>query len=279
MRAPSRRSWGRGLTYAFLLGWTAFTVVGLSYVFLGAFKTQRELIREPWSWPREFRLDNFVEAWTTANLDRYLVNSVVVVTAAVIVILAVSAPAAYVLSRAIFRGRSLLTSYLLLGMGIPIPLLYIPLFSLFSDLGLTNTLFGLVLAFVVTSIPFTTYLLTGFFSGVPSAIGDAAIMDGCGDWQQFAHIYLPLGRSGLITAAIFNAVWLWNEYQLTLVLVTEQGDRTLPLGLFALQTATQYSGNWTQLYAGITIVVIPTLIAFVLLSEKMIAGMTAGAVK
>ena len=273
------RRFGRALTYGLLGAWSAFTILTLAYVILGAFKTQRELLLRPWSWPDTFGWENFEEAWTVANLGGYFVNSVIVVTAAVFLILAISAPAAYVLSRGIFRGRGALTGYLLLGMGIPLPLLYIPLFSLFSQLGLTNSLPGLIVAFVATSLPFTIYLLTGFFSGVPSAIGDAATMDGCGDWQKFAHIYLPLSRSGMITAAIFNAVWLWNEYQLTLILITEQQDRTLPLGLFALQTATQYSGNWTEFYAGVTIVVIPTLIAFLILSERMIAGMTAGAVK
>lgn len=263
-----------------LLGlWSVFSIVSLSYVILGAFKSQRELLRFPFSWPQELNLSNFAYAWDVARLDLYFVNSVLLVTGSVIVILAVSAPAAYVLSRGGFRFRHGLTTYLILGMGIPIPLLYIPLFALFSQIGLANTLFGAGLAFVATSIPFTTYLLTGFFSGVPSAVGDAATMDGASDWQKFAQIYLPLGRSGLITAAIFNTIWLWNEYQLTIVLIIDQETRTLPLGLFALQNATQYSGNWTQLYAGVTIVVLPTLVAFIWLSEKMIGGMTAGAVK
>ena len=175
--------------------------------------------------------------------------------------------------------QNTLTTYVILGMGIPIPLLYIPLFSLLTNLGLADSLLGLTIVFVATSIPFTVYLLTGFFSGIPSAISDAAIMDGCTSWQLFAKVLLPLSRSGLITAAIFNTIWLWNEYQLTIVLITTQDEKTLPLGLFALQNSTQYSGNWTQLFAGVTIVVIPTLIAFIFLSEKIIAGMTAGAVK
>lgn len=263
-----------------LLGvWTVFSIVSLSYVILGAFKSQRQLIRQPWGWPGDFQLDNFVHAWWVGKLNIYFVNSVIVVTAAVIFVLAVSAPAAYVLTRGRFRLQNTLTTYVILGMGIPIPLLYIPLFSLLTNLGLADSLLGLTIVFVATSIPFTVYLLTGFFSGIPSAISDAAIMDGCTSWQLFAKVLLPLSRSGLITAAIFNTIWLWNEYQLTIVLITTQDEKTLPLGLFALQNSTQYSGNWTQLYAGVTIVVIPTLIAFIFLSEKIIAGMTAGAVK
>lgn len=265
--------------YALLGVWAVFSIVGMSYVILGSFKTQRELIRQPWGLPGEFRLDNFLHAWTVAKLNLYFVNSVIVVTAAVAIVLAVSAPAAYVLTRGRFRFRNTLTTYIILGMGIPIPLLYIPLFSMLTNLGMADSLFGLVVVFIATSIPFTVYLLTGFFSGIPSAISDAGIMDGCTSWQLFARIQLPLARTGLITAAIFNTIWLWNEYQLTIVLITTQDSKTLPLGLFALQNSTQYSGNWTQLYAGVTIVVVPTLIAFILLSEKIIAGMTAGAVK
>lgn len=265
--------------YLLLLVWTTFSVVGLSYILLGSFKNQRELIRQPWGLPGEFRLDNFFHAWSVAKLNIYFINSVIVVTTAVIFVLLVSAPAAYVLTRGNFRFRHTLTTYIILGMGIPIPLLYIPLFALLTKIGLADSLIGLVIVFVATSIPFTVYLLTGFFSGIPGAISDAAIMDGCTNWQLFAKVLLPLARSGLITAAIFNTIWLWNEYQLTLVLITTQEEKTLPLGLFALQNSTQYSGNWTQLYAGVTIVVIPTLIIFLLLSERIIAGMTAGAVK
>lgn len=269
------------LTPAYLLLglWSLFTIVGLSYVFLGSFKNQRELIREPWRLPGALRFDNYEHAWVVGNLNIYFLNSVLVVTASVLLVLAVSAPAAYVLTRGRFRFRHTLTTYVIMGMGIPIPLLYIPLFGLLTQIGLADSLIGLTAVFVATSIPFTVYLLTGFFSGIPSALNDAGVMDGCSNWQLFAHIQLPLCRSGLITAAIFNTIWLWNEYQLTIVLITTKEQKTVPLGLFALQNATQYSGNWTQLYAGVAIVVIPTLIAFILLSEKIIAGMTAGAVK
>lgn len=265
--------------YALLVGWSIFSIVGLAYVVLGSFKTQRELIVSPWGLPGALRLDNFVYAWWQGKLNVFLINSVLVVTASVVAVLVVSAPAAYVLTRGRFRFRGALTTYLIMGMGIPIPLLYIPLFALLTRLGMSDSLAGLGLVFVATSVPFTVYLLTGFFSGIPSAIGDAGIMDGCTEWQLFAKIQLPLARSGLITAAIFNTIWLWNEYQLTIVLITSGTLKTVPLGLFALQNATQYSGNWTQLYAAVTIVVVPTLIAFVFFSEKIISGVTAGAVK
>ena len=274
-----RRHWRLSPAYLLLFAWTAFSIVGLSYVILGSFKTQRELIRQPWDWPGDFMLKNFEHAWTIGNLGAYFLNSVIVVTAAVIIVLVLSAPAAYVLSRGRFRFRHNLMTFFILGIGIPIPLLYIPLFSMLTNLGLADSLFGLVIAFVATSIPFTVYLLTGFFSSTPSAISDAAIIDGCSNWQLFFRVMLPLSRSGLITAGIFNTIWLWNEFQLTLVLITIQDQKTLPLGLFALQSSTQYSGNWTQFYAGVTIVVVPIVVAFIFLSERVVSGMTAGAVK
>ena len=257
--------------YTLLGGWTIFSIAGLAYVFLGSFKTQRELIVRPWSWPDSLRLDNFAYAWWLGKLNIYFINSIFLVTVSVIVVLAISAPAAYVLTRGRFRFRNAVTNYLIMGIGIPIPLLYIPLFAILTRVGLSDSLLGLGLVFVATSIPFTVYLLTGFFSGIPSAIGDAGIMAGCTEWQLFAKIQLPLARSGLITAAIFNTIWLWNEYQLTIVLISSGNLKTVPLGLFALQNATQYSGNWTQLYAAVTIVVVPTLIVFVLFSEKIIS--------
>lgn len=265
--------------YALLGAWSCFSAVGLGYVVLGAFKTQRELIVAPWGLPGAARADNFAYAWGLGKLSVFFVNSALVVALSVAAVLVVSAPAAYVLTKARFRFRGALTNYLVLGMGIPIPLLYIPLFALLTRVGLSDGLFGLGLVFVATSIPFTVYLLTGFFSGIPSAIADAGVMDGCTEWQLFARIQLPLARSGLITAAIFNTIWLWNEYQLSMVLISSEGSKTVPLGLFALQNATQYSGNWTRLYAAVTIVVVPTLVAFVFFSERIISGVTAGAVK
>ncbi len=265
--------------YLLVYGWTVFSVVGILYIILGSFKTRYELIKHPWELPESWNFVNYVTAWTSSHLGLYFLNSLIVVSISVILILVVSTPAAYVISRARFKFRESLTTYIIMGMGIPIPLLYIPLFVIMSWLRLNDTLTGLTVAFIVASIPFTIYLLTGFFSTIPSALEDAAVIDGCTEWQLFRRVMLPLAKPGMITATIFNFIWLWNEYQLSLVLINTSEKRTLPLGLYALQNAMQYTGDWPGLMAGVTIIMIPTVIIYIFLSEKLIAGVTAGSVK
>jgi ABC-type glycerol-3-phosphate transport system permease component len=146
-------------------------------------------------------------------------------------------------------------------------------------LRLADSLTGLSLVFVAVSLPFTIYLLTGFFSSLPRALEDAAAIDGCSNVQIFWHAMLPLARPGILTAFIINFIWLWNEYQLSLTIINSGEKRPLALGLYALQNALQYTSDWPGLFAGVTIAIVPTLLLYAVLAEKMIAGLTAGAVK
>lgn len=277
--SPLRRIVWRGFAYVMVWGWSVFTAMSLLWLVLSSLKSKREVLRTGLALPAEPQFANFSNAWMVGRLGDYFINSLVVVSLSVVAILVVAAPAAYVLARARFAGRQLLTNIFIIGMGIPIPLLFIPLFGMLAALHLTDTLYGLGLVFVATSLPFTIYVLTGFFSSLPRELEMAAIMEGCSDLQVFTRVMLPLARPGLLTAATFNFIWLWNEYQMSLVLLTSSANRTLPLGLYGLQNAMQYSGDWPGLFAGVTIVIVPTIIVYALLSERMISGMTTGALK
>jgi ABC-type glycerol-3-phosphate transport system permease component len=138
---------------------------------------------------------------------------------------------------------------------------------------------GLAIIFVAVSLPFTVYLMTGFFASMPRALEDAAVIDGASDFQVFWHLMLPLSRPGLLTAFIINFIWLWNEYQLSLTLINSSEKRTLALGLYALQNGLQYTSDWPGLFAGVTIAIIPTLLLYAVLADRMISGLTTGAVK
>ena len=149
-----------------------------------------------------------------------------------------------------------------------------------STLRLADSLTGLTIAYIALSIPFTIYVLEGFFSSLPSELESAATMDGCSDVQTFRHVMLPLASPGIATVSILNFVGLWNEYQISLVLINSQENRTLSLGIYSLITSMQYSGgDWPGLFAGVTIVMLPTIALFILLSEKMISGITMGSLK
>jgi ABC-type glycerol-3-phosphate transport system permease component len=282
----SRRTQGRLLrfarqipSYLVLLTWCGFTVFAIGWIAMSSFKTNRQLFQEPLKLPPQLRFENYSTAWNAVDMGRYFLNSVIVVSVSVFLILAISAPAAYVLSRVKFRGSNAITTLFTAGMGIPYPLLFIPLFALMLNLQLDNTLPGLIVVYVSLSLPFTVYILTGFFITLPSELEDAAVIDGCSDYQVYWRVMLPLASPGLLTAAIFNFIGLWNEYQLALVFANTDKTRTLSLGLYALRNALQYTGDWASLFAGIVIIMLPTVAIYVILSERMISGITMGSLK
>ncbi len=277
--AGVQRRFSRLVMYLILGLWSLFTIFSISWIMLASLKSTREIFREPFKLPSEMMWENYVNAWNSVRLGDYIINSVIVVTVSLVVLLAVSAPAAYALSRFKFRGAAMLTMVYIAGMGIPFPLLFIPLFAILTFIRLINTLPGLMLVYVALSIPFTVFLLTGFFATLPKELEEAALIDGCSNWQTFWHVMLPLASPGVITAAIFNGIGLWNEYQLALVFINNPDNRTLSLGLYSMQNAMQYTGDWPGLFAGVVIVMVPTILLYIFLSEKMISGITMGAVK
>lgn len=266
-------------SYLFLGAWSLFTIFMISWFVLASIKTNRDVFRKPFDIPADPQWGNYEKVWTTSNIGQGFLNSLIIVGIAVLVILAVSAPASYVLSRAKFRGRGLLTMIYIAGIGIPYPLLFIPLFALLAGLKLVNTIPGIILVYVSLSIPFTVYILTGFFSSLPQELEDAAVIDGCNDFNVFRRVMLPLASPGIITAAIFNFIGLWNEFQLALIFIQDPDKRPLSLSLYSLKNAMTYSGDWAGLFAGVVIVIIPTIILFIWLSERMISGITLGSVK
>jgi N-acetylglucosamine transport system permease protein len=259
--------------------WSLFTVFVLAWIALSSLKTNREVFKEAWQLPKALHFENFMKAWSVVRLGDYFLNSVIVVFSSVVLILLVSAPASYILSRVKFKGRNLITMIFTAGMGIPFPLLFIPLFVILASIKLSDSLVGLTIVYVSLSIPFTVYILTGFFSSLPTELEEAAIIDGCTDYQVFFKVMLPLATPGLITAAIFNFIGLWNEYELALIFINTAPNRTLSLGLYSLANAMQYTGDWVGLFAGIIIIMVPAIVLYVFLSEKMIAGITMGASK
>ena len=269
---------GKAITYFVLVGWVIFVFYAVGWLVLSSLSTTREIFTNNLL-ASGLHFENYINALTTHNLALYFVNSTLYVTFALGLIVLIAAPASYVLSRANFRGRSVFNSLFVAGMGIPGAMLLIPLFMAFIRLNLVNTIQGLLLVYVTVSIPFTVFFLTGFFASLPREIEEAGLMDGCTDWQVFWKLMLPLAQPGLITVTIFNFIALWNDYFWALIFVNSEQRRTLMLGLEALLRSMRYTGDWAGLFASVIIVFLPTFILYVILSEKIIAGVTAGAVK
>jgi len=222
---------------------------------------------------------NYVRAWRDGKFGKYFFNSVFITLTTLVIVLGAGTMAAYVLGRFRFRGAKPVLFYFLAGMTFPAQLALIPLFFLLLKLGLLNTYPGLILVYAGSSLPFTIFVLTSFFQTLPNELADAAAIDGCGEFSTFWRVMLPLARPGVITVAIFNLLGIWNEYLYALVLTTDEKIRTLPLGLANLAINKQYDTDLGALFAGVVIVMVPALVAYMLLQRHLIRGLAAGAIK
>lgn len=270
---------GRGLARLFLYIWCAFSIFAFCWIILSSFKTNKEFFKNAWGLPIMPQWQNYKKVFTDYHLSANFFNSFFIVFVSVVFIVAISAPAAYVLSRCSFFGNKFLNKFFTFGMGVPFQLLLVPLFFQIFSIGIVGTKLSLILIYIALSIPFTIFLIQGFFRSLPGVLEEAAYIDGCGPMRTFFSIMLPLGKPGLITAAIFNFISLWNEFLLSLTFIGDSTDYPLSVGLYALQGSLQYTGDWTALFAALAVITLPTLFIYIFLSRQIIEGLTMGAVK
>lgn len=254
-------------------------VLPLLWVLVSSLKAGFEIVSSPWSLPKAPQWQNYANAWSEAGIGRAFFNSLIVTLATLAILLPTGAMAAYVLARYPFRGSKLIFGTFLGGMMFPHFLVIVPLFFLLRDLSLLDTRTGLVAVYVAYSLSFTVFVLTGFFQTLPKELGEAAMMDGCGHAGTFWKVMLPLARPGMLVVGIFNAIGLWNEYGLALVLVPSPENMTLPLGLANLTMTQQYQSDWGALFAGLVIVMVPVLVVYWIFRDQIHETMLAGAVK
>jgi N-acetylglucosamine transport system permease protein len=268
----------KGFAYLMLIAWTAFAFYAVGWVFVSSVSTTREIFSNKLL-ASGLHFENYVKALTTHNMGRYFLNSAVYVFSSVALVILFAAPASYVLSRFEFRGRRVIQMLFIAAIGIPGMMITIPLFILFTRLHLVGTTFGLVIVYVCSSVPFTLFFLTGFFGSLPKEMEESARIDGCSDVMAFWRIMLPLAQPAIVTVTIFNFMGLWNEYFWALIMLRDPDRYSLSLGLQALVQSMRYTGDWAGMFAAVVIVFLPTLILYLFLSEKIISGITVGAVK
>ena len=269
----------RTLTAAGLVLFAASVVLPLVWVAVTSLKSSPEIFASPWSLPADLRWANYARAWREAGIARCFTNSLIVTTATLAILLPVGSMAAYVFARYPFRGARWLFGAFLGGMMFPLFLTIVPLFLLLRDLALLDSLEGLTLVYVAYSLPFTVFVMTGFFHTLPQELLEAAMIDGCGHVSAFLRAMLPLARPGLIVVGIFNAIGLWNEYPLALVIAVSEEIRTLPLGIANLMMMEHYQSDWGALFAGLVIVMGPVLAVYWAFRDRIHDTMVAGALK
>lgn len=257
--------------------YTVFAAGPFAWTAMMSFRTTSEISADPYAFPQTFHWDKYATAWFDSNYATYFLNSTIVVVASVLVVSVVGAMAAHCLSRYRFRGNRLVFFLIFTTIIFPPQITIIALFQLLVEYGLFNTLTGLVLVYVSVQLPLTVFLLEGFFARLPQDLFDAARMDGYSDFEIFWRITVPVGLPAIVTTMILNTIHIWNEFLYAVVLITSDDKRTLPLGI------QKFMGDRLEdigmIATGMMIAVVPIILVYVLFSEKLIQGMTAGAVK
>ncbi|NLU25132.1 MAG: carbohydrate ABC transporter permease [Clostridiales bacterium] len=266
-------------------------LVPVAWVFLASIKQNSEFYGNPWAMPLGFYWQNFVKAWNSANMGEYMLNSVMVTVLGLLILLVVALPAAYVLSRFKFRSRRFFNTCFMAGLFINVNYIVVPIFlmlrdgdaalkSAFGSDFLLNNLFVLALVYAATALPFTIYLLSGYFSTLPHDFEEAAYIDGAGYGKTMLRIIFPMAQPSIITIILFNFLSFWNEYIISMTLMSSAtGQKTLPVGLLNLMQAQQAKAEYGMLYAGLVLVMLPTLILYICVQKKLTQGMTVGGLK
>ncbi|WP_347753810.1 carbohydrate ABC transporter permease [Agrococcus sp. ProA11] len=270
---------GRALQYVAVTLFMIFLAFPLLFLFTTAFKTQRELQSpDPQLLPAQWNLDNFVAAIDRANLVQAAGNSLLVALTTTLIVTVISLPAAYALARFRTRLRKLATGWILLSQVFPFILIIIPLYLMLQPLGLGNSLGGLVVVYVVWSLPFALWMLQGYVASIPVDLEEAGAMDGAPKWRVLVSIVLPLLAPGLVATSLFAFIGAWNEFFFALVLIKDEALQTLPQRL-ALFVGAEGQVQLGQLAAASLLAAIPSLFFFALIQRRLTSGLLSGAVK
>ncbi|MFF8606269.1 carbohydrate ABC transporter permease [Streptomyces sp. NPDC015346] len=282
--APRKESKAEGATlnvfsHGILVLWAIMVIMPLLWAVMTSFKTDRAIFTSPWALPDRLHFENWSRAWTEAHMSDYFLNTVLVVGGSLVGTLLFGSMAAYVLARFDFPGNRFIYFLFIGGMSFPIILALVPLFYVLQNMALLNTLHGLILVYIAYSLPFTVFFLTAFFRTLPTSVAEAAFMDGASHTRTFFQVMLPMAKPGLISVGIFNFLGQWNQYLLPTVLNTEQEKKVLSQGLVQLAVSQGYKGDWSGLFAGLVMAMLPVLAAYIIFQRQVVAGLTAGAVK
>jgi N-acetylglucosamine transport system permease protein len=249
--------------------WTAST----------SLKTNKEFYMNPWALPDNPQWGNYVNAWAKADVSRYFGNSLFVTIFSIFGAMLLASTSAYVLARFNFKFNKLITSSYVAGIAVPGILTIIPTFFLLQDLHLYDSLIGLSFVYISRTLPFSMTVLIGFFKTLHHEIEESALIDGCGYYRTFWAIMLPMAKPGIITINIFNFLYYWNEFELALTFITDRSKSTLTVGMQSLMQVAQFRTDWGALFAGLMIVMIPTIIVYTIFEGNISEGLSAGAVK
>jgi len=266
------------LAYAVLVTLAVLVLFPFYWMTITSFKSEDQM-RSLLSmfWPRPIVIENYGQLLSKTDFVAWYGNSATVAICSTLLATAVGTIGAYALARLRFLGRGFLASATLITYLVPPSILFIPLYAQMRNLGLANSLAGLIAAYPSFTVPFVTWLLMGYFESIPEELEEAAMIDGATRFGAFARVVLPLAAPGVLAAALYAFTQAWNEFLYALVFITDGRLRTLPVGLASFITGDVY--GWGYLMAGAVLTTLPVIAAYIYLQKYMVEGMTAGGVK
>lgn len=249
----------------------------LLWIILSSFKTNKEILSSAFSLPARWGGGGYTAALELAPIFKFYGNSIVISVVSTVVNVLLISMAAYVLARYEFKGNLFLTLLLSSSLLIPTSALLMPIYKIIMGMGLYDTRIGLILVYAALGLPTSLFVFKSYFQSIPGELEEAACIDGAGFYRTFFTIIFPLAKSGLATGGILQFLTSWNEFMFALVLTKSSKVRTLPMALNYF--ASQFSFNYTAMFAALTMVILPSILIYILLQEQITASMVAGSIK
>lgn len=272
--------------YVALITLAISIIVPIAWVFLASLKSQLELVSgNPFDLPKQILWSNFADAFVKARMGDYLLNTIIVTALSLVILLVVALPASYVLARFDFAGKKFFNGLFMAGLFVNVNYIVLPIFLMLfnADIKLgfdffLNSKFWLSVVYAATALPFTIYLLTGYFKTLPKAYEEAARIDGCDYFKTMTKIMIPMARPSIITVILFQFLAFWNEYIIAFTFMDKE-NATLAVGVKYLMADAKSQANFGVMYAGLVIVMIPTLVLYICVQKKITQGMSIGGMK
>ena len=251
----------------------------LLWLLLSSFKTQSEFVNDPaWSLPGKWDFQNYADAWSTGHVGLYVRNSIVATVPSLALIIVFGTAAGFALEVMIWRGRHQVLLVFLLGIMVPSQMILLPLFRVYFQSGLSGTMWPLIITYTAVGLPLTVFMMATYFRAVPREMFEAATLDGANMLTAFWRIGFPVVRNAVFTVALVQFFFIWNDLLVSLTFTTDDDLRTIQVGL--LNFTGQYGETaYGPLFAAISINVVGALVLYLLINQRIIRGLTAGAVK
>ncbi|GHV40178.1 sugar ABC transporter permease [Spirochaetia bacterium] len=259
------------IAYVILIFYPLFNMV------ISSLKSTREIFQNPFGLPTAAQFQNYKILWIDRGFGRYFGNSFTVTAISMAFVILLGSMAAFGVSRYRYRLRTWVYMLFLSGIMLPLKVAIIPLFIIIKNFGLMDKHISIILIFIAMGLPSTVFILSGFMKTIPMDLEYAARIDGCNEWMIYQRIVMPITQSAIALVTIYNAVPIWNDFFFPLVFIQSDRLKTLPIGLSTFFG--QYSTNWSYLFTGLSIAILPMLVLYVFMSKYFIRGMTAGAIK